>query len=96
MALKLLQALPASSSSAGFKVVVAALPQQDKARLQSALKESATAAAAGGPGAAGVGGAGGTAAAVKKPTIALKMNFALPATQGQQGPGASAGAAKGS
>ena len=78
MALKLLQALPASSSAAGFKVVVAALSQQDKARLQTALKEAASAAAAGGAGATGVSSAGGAAAAVKKPTIALKMNFALP------------------
>jgi hypothetical protein len=89
MAAKVLQALPSSACGAGFKAVLGALPDADKLRLQGALKEAAAAAAAaaaasaaGGAvgGGAGRGGPGAAvaAAAAKKPTIELKMNFAVP------------------
>lgn len=87
MAAKVLQALPSSACGAGFKAVLGGLPDADKLRLQGALKEAAAAAAAaanaggaagGGAAGRGAGGAAVAAAAAKKPTIELKMNFAVP------------------
>ncbi len=88
LALKLVTALPSAAAGPAFKAVLAAQPPELKQRLQGALRESQAAAAGGaaGPaaaaGAAGAaGGAGAGGAGAKKPSIALKMNFALPAPQ---------------
>jgi hypothetical protein len=88
MALKLVTALPSAASGPAFKAVLAAQPPELKLRLQGALRESQAAAAGGAAGAAAAGaaaaggaGAGAGGAGAKKPSIALKMNFGIPAPQ---------------
>lgn len=89
MAVRLITAMPtAATGGAAFRSAIAALPMSSKAHLQAALRESAAAggsasgSASGsgaGSGAAGAGGAAARATAQPaKPTIQLKMTFALP------------------